>query len=50
MVVTIVTKKKPYIFPDIDGFEVKTDGEGLNMVATMEDGEEVVKFGEWADV
>lgn len=50
MTVTIITKKCPYVYPDIEGFEVKLEGEELLMDAVVEDGKQVVRFGDWSDV
>jgi hypothetical protein len=49
MVVTIITKKSPYIYPDIDGFQVETDGEGLNVDIVTENGKQIVRFGNWTE-
>lgn len=44
---TIFYKKKPYIYPDIDGFEIETDeGETFEIDTFVnEDGRQVYRFG-----
>lgn len=49
MTVTIMTKKRAYIFPDIDGFQIDTDGEELKMDAVTENGKQIIRVGEWAE-
>ena len=49
MVITILTKKRAYVFPDIDGFQIETDGEELKMDAVSEDGKQIVRVGEWTE-
>lgn len=49
MTITIMTKKRAYVFPDIDGFQIETDGEDLKMDAFNEDGKQIVRVGEWTE-
>lgn len=49
MTITIMSKKRAYVFPDIDGFQIETDGEDLKMDAVNEDGKQIVRVGEWVD-
>ena len=49
MTVTIMSKKRAYVFPDIDGFQIETDGEDLKMDAVTEDGKQLIRVGEWCE-
>ena len=49
MILTVMTKKRPYILLDIDGFQVEAE-EGLIMDAEKKDGVQIIRFGDWADV
>lgn len=50
MILTVVTKKQPYIYPEADGFKIELDeGEELVMDAVNEDGKQIIRVGKWAE-
>ena len=49
MTVTIRTKKRPYVFLDVDGFEIEIEDEPLTMDTENKDGKQIIRVGEWAE-
>lgn len=50
MIVIVKTEKHEYVFPETDAIQIQPDNEELKMDASIENGAQIVRVGDWTDV